>query len=81
MNSSFKNVTLTGLAPRQSADKVADPEPRVEPGRLRTVHEVRDPAPAPAQAVAGVELGAVLRMGNEVVLRVLRDLGANLIVG
>ena len=42
---------------------------------------MRDPLlPPPPHALAGVELGAVLGVGNEVVLRVLSHLRANLIV-
>ena len=71
---------LTRLASWQSMDEVTDPEPRVEPGRLRTVHQVSNETSTPSEAVTGVELGAVLGVGNKVVLRVLRDLRANLVV-
>ena len=68
------------MAPGQSADEVTDPESRVEPGRLRAVHQVSNEASTSSEAVTGGELGAVLGVGNKVVLRVLRDLRANLVV-
>ena len=68
------------MAPGQSTDEVTDPEPRVEPGRLRTVHQVSNEASTPSEAVTGVELGAILGVGNQIVLGVLRDLRANLVV-
>ena len=68
------------MASGQSTDEVTDPESRVEPGRLRTIHQVSNETPTPSEAVTGVELGAVLGVGNKVVLRVLRDLRANLVV-
>jgi hypothetical protein len=40
-----------------------------------------DPAALPAQVLAGIELGAVVRMWNQIVLRVFSHLGADLIVG
>ena len=66
---------------RQCLDIIADPEVDIESSRCGTVHEVGDPAALPAQVLAGVELGAVVRMRYQIVLRVLRHLGADLIVG
>ena len=56
------------------------PELRVEPGGGRAVHEVGPPPAADAEALAGVELGAVARVRNQVVGGVLRNLGADPVV-
>ena len=57
------------------------PELRVEAGGGRTVHQVGDPAAAHAQALAGVELGAVAGVRDQVVGGVLGNLGADSVVG
>lgn len=72
---------LTTLAPGERPDEVADPEGSVEGGRLRAVHQVGDPSPAHAKSLTREELGADLRVGDQVVLGVLRYLGADLVVG
>ena len=56
------------------------PELSVEPGGGRAVHEVGPPPAADAEALAGVELGAVARVRNQVVGGVLRNLGADTVV-
>jgi hypothetical protein len=41
---------------------------------------VSDPAALPAEVLAGVELGAVVRMRNQIVLRIFGHLGADFTV-
>jgi len=66
---------------RQCLDIIADPKIDIESGRCGAVHKMSDPAALPAQVLAGIELGAVVRMWNQIVLRVFSHLGADLIVG
>ena len=73
-------TVAAAVAPGQRADEVADPELRVEAGGGRAVHQVGDPAAADALALAGVELGAVARVGHQVVGGVLGHLGADPVV-
>ncbi len=72
--------TLTSAAPRQRLQEVAYPELQVEPGGARAAHQVCHPPRAAPEPLAGVELGAVLRVREQVVLRVLRRLRADLVV-
>ena len=74
-------VKFTSVTSWQSFDVVANAEVDIESRRGWAVHEVGNPSPLPAQVLAGVELGAVFRMGHEVVLRVFGNLGADCGVG
>jgi hypothetical protein len=78
--SKLKYFKITLATSRQCLDVITDPEVDVEPGCCGAVHEVGDPAALPAQVLAGVELGAVVWMRNQIVLRVLSHFGADLIV-
>ena len=71
-------IPATSAASWQSLDVVADPEVDVEAGGRGAIHQVGDPTSLPAEVLAGVELGAVLGMRDQVVLGVFGDLGADL---
>jgi hypothetical protein len=64
----------------QSLNVIADSEVDIEAGGWRAVHQVSDPAALPAEVLAGVELGAVVRMRNQIVLRIFGHLGADFTV-
>lgn len=71
---------LTSAAPRQRLQEVAYPELQVKPSGVRAAHQVCHPSPVAPEPLAGVELGAVLRVREQVVLRVLHRLCTDLIV-
>ena len=75
----MKNLT-TFVTSGQSSDIVTDSQIDIKSSCGWTIHLVSNPATLPAQVLAGVELGAVIRMWNQVVLRIFGNFSTDFIV-